>query len=350
MAVAIERARARPPFARRFRRPLTHLGTILVTLFGLLLLTFIIGRMLPNDPVIAILGDDYDPAAYNRVYHELGLDKPLAVQFGIYMKNVLTGDLGTAVITGRPVVQDIARVFPATVELATVAILIAVLLGVPLGVLAAVHRNKPIDHFTRIFTLLGFSSPVFWLALMGLIVFYAHFGWVAGSGRISVYYMDMVPDRTGFLLIDSLLAGETDIFWDALDHLILPASVLGYASMAYIARMTRSFMLEQLSQEYILAARIKGCPSRSVIWRHAFRNIGVQLLTIVALTYGGLVDGAVLVETVFAWPGFGQYLVNALVFGDMNAVLGCVLLIGVIFIGLNIFCDLLYRVFDPRTR
>jgi peptide/nickel transport system permease protein len=160
----------------------------------------------------------------------------------------------------------------------------------------------------------------------------------------------MVPDRTGFLLIDSLLAGETDIFWDALDHLILPASVLGYASMAYIARMTRSFMLEQLSQEYILAARIKGCSSRSVIWRHAFRNIGVQLLTIVALTYGGLVDGAVLVETVFAWPGFGQYLVNALVFGDMNAVLGCVLLIGVIFIGLNIFCDLLYRVFDPRTR
>lgn len=326
------------------------LGSVLVTLFGLLLLTFVIGRVLPADPVIAILGDDYNPAAYDRVFLELGLDQPLYVQFEIYMKNIVTGDLGNAVLTGRPVLQDILRVFPATVELATASLLIAVLFGVPLGVIAAVNRDRLPDHIIRVVTLLGFSAPVFWLGLMGLVIFYAKFGWVAGSGRLSLFYLDLVPHRTGMLLLDSLLAGEMDVFRDALRHLILPASILGYASMAYIARMTRSFMLAQLNQEYILTARIKGCSPTSVIWRHAFKNIRVQLLTIVALTYGGLVDGAVLIETVFAWPGFGQYMVGALTFGDMNAVLGCVLLIGIIFVGLNLLSDALYRVFDPRTK
>jgi peptide/nickel transport system permease protein len=217
-------------------------------------------------------------------------------------------------------------------------------------VLAAVYRDRLIDHVTRVVTLLGFSAPVFWLALMGLVIFYAKLGWVGGSGRQSIHYLDLVPTRTGLLLVDALLARDHEVFWDAFTHLVLPASVLGYASMAYIARMTRSFMLEQLGQEYVLTARVKGCTPRAVIWRHAFKNIRVQLLTITALTYGGLVDGAVLVETVFAWPGFGQYLVSGLIIGDMNAVLGCTLLIGLLFIGLNLFCDLLYRVFDPRTR
>jgi peptide/nickel transport system permease protein len=337
-------------FGRRARSFVRIVGSTLATLFGLLALTFIIGRVLPADPVIAILGDDYDPAAYQRVYKELGLDRPLIEQFAVYIGNVVTGDFGNAVLTGRPVLEDIGRVMPATIELATAGILIAVLFGVPLGVLAAVYRDKPIDHVTRVVTLLGFSAPVFWLALMGLVIFYAKLNWVGGSGRQDVFYLDIVPNRTGFLLIDSLLARDYEVFRNAFSHLILPASVLGYASMAYIARMTRSFMLEQLGQEYVLTARIKGCAPRSVIWLHAFKNIRVQLLTIVALTYGGLVDGAVLVETVFAWPGFGQYLVSALTIGDMNAVLGCTLLIGLIFIGLNLLCDLLYRVFDPRTR
>ncbi|WGF87974.1 ABC transporter permease [Marinivivus vitaminiproducens] len=335
---------------RRFQSPLRVVGSVLVTLLGLLAFTFVIGRVLPADPVIAILGDDYDPAAYDRVVRELGLDQPLAVQFGRFVGNVLQGDLGNAVLTGRPVIEDIARVFPATVELATASILIAICLGVPLGVFAAVHRDKLIDHVTRVVTLLGFSTPVFWLALMGLVVFYASLGWVGGSNRQSVFYLDMVPTRTGFLLVDSLLEGDGEVFWDAFNHIVLPASVLGYASTAYIARMTRSFMLEQLSQEYVIAARAKGVPKRQVVWRHAFKNIRVQLLTIVALTYGGLIDGAVLVETVFAWPGFGQYMVNALIIGDMNAVLGCTLLIGLIFVGMNLLCDMLYRVFDPRTR
>ncbi len=337
-------------YGRRANNGARLLGSVLATLFGLLVLTFVIGRVLPADPVIAILGDDYDPAAYQRVFLELGLDQPLYVQFGIYIKNILTGDLGNAVITGRPVIQDILRVFPATMELATISLLIAVLVGVPLGVIAAVNRDRLPDHIIRVVTLLGFSAPVFWLGLMGLVVFYAHLGWVAGSGRLSLFYLDLVPYRTGLILLDSLLAGEMDVFWDALNHLVLPASILGYASMAYIARMTRSFMLAQMNQEYILTARIKGCSPNAVIWKHAFKNIRVQLLTIVALTYGGLVDGAVLIETVFAWPGFGQYMVGALTFGDMNAVLGCVLLIGIIFVGLNLLSDALYRVFDPRTK
>ena len=350
-AVVLRRGRGAGGLNRRRAGSLARvLGSALATLLGLLVLTFVIGRVLPTDPVIAVLGDDYDPAAYERVYRELGLDRPLVEQFAVYLRNVLSGDLGNAVLTGRPVLDDIARVFPATIELATAAILIAVLLGVPLGVLAAVYRDRLIDHVTRVLTLLGFSAPIFWLALMGLVVFYAKLGWVGGSGRQSVYNLDLVPNRTGLLLVDALIAGDREVFRDAFAHLILPASVLGYASMAYIARMTRSFMLEQLGQEYVLTARIKGSTFQGVIWRHAFKNIRVQLLTITALTYGGLVDGAVLVETVFAWPGFGQYLVSGLTIGDMNAVLGCTLLIGILFIGLNLFCDLLYRVFDPRTR
>jgi len=325
-------------------------GSIVVTLFGLLVLTFIIGRMMPVDPVLAIVGDEASQATYDRVYARLGLDQPLYVQFFRFVSDVLRGDFGVALVSGRPVVEDIIRVFPATIELGTISIILGAGLGIPLGVLAAVRRNKLPDYLVRFLSLLAYSTPTFWFGLMGLLLFYAYLGWSGGTGRVEVYYSGLVSPITGFLLIDSILVGEWDVFWSALRNIWLPATVLGLNSMAYIARMTRSFMIDQLGQEYVVTARIKGLSQRQVIWRHAFRNIRVQLVTIVALAYGGLLEGAVLIETVFSWPGFGGYLTSNLMMGDMNAVMACTLLVGVLFIALNILSDILYRVFDPRTR
>ncbi|WP_437380156.1 ABC transporter permease [Inquilinus limosus] len=323
---------------------------VVVTLLGLLILTFLIGRVMPVDPVARLVGADADQAAYQAMYEKLGLDQPLHVQLWYYLRQIFSGDFGVALLTGHRVIDDVIRVFPATVELATVSILLGAGIGVPLGVLAASRRGRLTDHIVRVVTLLGHSVPIFWLGMMGLLLFYAQLGWVGGGGRVDVFYEGIVPVRTGLLLVDSLIDGDMEVFWSAVRHIALPASVLAYSSMAYLGRMTRSFMLEQLSQEYIIAVRVKGLPRRDVIWRHAFRNIRVQLITVVALTYGNLLEGAVLVETVFAWPGFGQYLTNNLLLGDMNAVMVCVLIVGLIFISLNVLSDLLYRVFDPRTR
>ncbi len=324
--------------------------SILVTLFGLLVLTFVIGRMMPADPVRAIVGEDATQDTYRMVYERLGLDRPIWEQFFRYLGDVLTGNFGVAIRTGQPVINDILHVMPATIELATFAIIIGAALGIPLGVIAAVNKDKWQDHVVRVFSLLGHSMPIFWTGMIGLIIFYAALGWVGGSGRMSGFYIGLVRGPTGFLLIDSVLAGEWDVFHSAINHLILPASLLGYSSSAYITRMTRSFMLDQLNQEYVTTARVKGLSQHDTIWKHAFVNIRVQLVTIVALSYGGLLEGAVLIETVFAWPGFGQYLTNNLLIGDMNAVMTCVLIVGIIFIGLNVLSDVLYRVFDPRTR
>lgn len=334
----------------RFYGAAGQIGTIAVTLLGLLLLTFFIGRLMPADPVRAIVGEDATRETYEQVYRSLGLDRPLWEQFFYYLGDVFTGNFGTSIRTGQPVIQDILHVMPATIELATFAILIGAGLGVPLGVLAAVNKDRWPDHVVRVFSLFGHSMPIFWTGMIALIVFYAHLGLVGGSGRMDQFYIGLVEERTGFLLIDSLLAGEMDVFWSAVNHIILPAALLGYSSSAYITRMTRSFMLDQLGQEYVTTARVKGLSRSQTIWQHAFINIRVQLVTIIALAYGSLLEGAVLIETVFAWPGFGQYLTSNLITGDMNAVMTCVLIVGIIFIGLNLLSDVLYRIFDPRTR
>jgi peptide/nickel transport system permease protein len=324
-------------------------ATVAVTLIGLAALTFFIGRVMPVDPVIAIVGEQADQETYRAVYVQLGLDKPLPVQFAYYLRDIASGNFGTAIGTGHPVIDDIRRVFPATLELATLALLGGVLLGVPLGVAAAVWKGRTADHVARLFGLIGYSVPHFWLGLMALVVFYAWLGWIGGSGRVSLGFMDVVPDVTGMILVDALLDGNWEVFRDALRHIVMPALILATTSMAYLSRMTRSFMLEQLAQEYVTTARIKGLSE----WRvtlHAFRNIGVQLLTIIVLAYGGLLDGAVLTETVFGWPGFGQYLTTGLLAGDMNVVLTCTLLVGVIFLTFNLASDVLYHLLDPRTR
>ena len=318
-------------------------------MLGLAALTFFIGRVMPVDPVVAIVGDQADQQTYRAVYERLGLDKPLPVQFAYYLRDIATGNFGTAIATGHPVIEDIKRVFPATLELATLALFAGVILGVPLGIAAAVWQGRAADHLVRLFGLVGYSVPHFWLGLIALIIFYAHLGWIGGSGRLSLGFVDAVPDVTGMILVDAVLDRNWEVFRDALRHIVMPALILATTSMAYLSRMTRSFMLEQLSQEYVTTARIKGL-SRFGVTMHAFRNIAVQLVTVIVLAYGGLLDGAVLTETVFGWPGFGQYLTSGLLAGDMNVVLTGTLLVGVIFLTLNLVSDVLYRTLDPRTR
>jgi peptide/nickel transport system permease protein len=219
-----------------------------------------------------------------------------------------------------------------------------------MGVVAAVHQGRWPDQLVRVLGLFGYSMPVFWLGLMGLLVFYGVLDWVSGPGRLDIFYEDIVPAVTGVILIDSLLAGNLEVFRNAFGHIILPASVLGYYSLAYISRMTRSFMLEQLSQEYITTARVKGLSEARVVWRHALGNVMVPLITVIALSYANLLEGSVLTEIVFAWPGLGFYITNSLLSADMNAVLGGTIVVGSMFIGLNLFSDFLYRVVDPRAR
>ncbi|WP_255455555.1 MULTISPECIES: ABC transporter permease [Roseobacteraceae] len=324
--------------------------TVAITLLGLLFVTFMIGRVMPIDPVLAVIGERASQAQYDQVFQELGLDQPLIVQFGIYVRDVLQGDFGTSIRTGKPVAEDIARVFPATLELATLGTLLGVVLGVPLGVLAAVYRGSWIDQISRLIGLVGYSMPIFWLGLMGLLIFYGILGWVAGPGRLGVFYEGLVPTRTGLLLVDAIIAGDWDVFKDALSHIILPACLLGYFSLAYISRMTRSFMLEQLNSEYVITARVKGLSEWHVVWRHAFRNIAIQLITVIALAYANLLEGSVLTEIIFAWPGIGSYITTSLLANDMASVLGGTVVIGTIFVCINIFSDLLYRFFDPRAK
>ena len=343
-----------PTRQQRLRRGVVGTGRLIaqiaLTTLGLLAVTFFIGRVIPVDPVLAIVGDRAPEHVVQRVREEMGLNQPLWQQFRTYLVKATTGDFGTSVLTRNPVWQDIRKTFPATLELATCGILIGVGLGVPLGVWAAVRRGRWVDQSVRVLGLLGYSVPVFWLGLMGLVLFYAKLGWVAGPGRIDVAFEYSVPTVSGLLLLDAALAGEWEAFGNAFSHLILPASLLGYFSLAYISRMTRSFMLNELAQEYIVAARAKGLSESRIIWRHALRNAAVPLVTVIALSYAGLLEGSVLTETVFAWPGLGLYITNSLQNADMNAVLGGTIVVGSVFIGLNLLSDALYRLLDPRTR
>ena len=345
------------PTAARFLLPSGHavgafrlIVSIALTFLGLIAVTFVIGRIVPIDPVLARVGDRALPEVYERVRLEMGLDRPIYEQFWLYLEKVLQGDFGTSVITSRPVFEDILHFFPATIELATFATLVGVLIGIPLGVAAAVYQGRLLDHLVRVLSLVGYSVPVFWLGLMGLLLFYRHLDWVAGPGRLDIYYDGIVDPVTGLMLIDTALAKEWDIFWNAVSHLVLPTAILGYFSLAYICRMTRSFMIEQLRQEYVTTARVKGLSELRVVWGHAFGNVMVPLVTVVALSYASLLEGAVLTETVFAWPGLGLYITQSLFNADMDAVLGGTIVVGTAFIGLNLLSDILYRMLDPRTR
>jgi len=346
MQVRPKKGRAAPFFMGLLR----FLVVAVTTYLGLLAVTFFIGRVIPIDPALAIAGDHAPTQVIERLRREMHLDQPLYLQFYYYLLSALSGDFGTSVLTTNPVMDDIKRVFPATMELATVGTIIGAVFGVPFGVLAAVKRNSFIDQIVRVIGLVGYSLPVFWLAMISLVIFYAKLNWVAYPGRIDIAYEYTFTPVTGFYLLDSAMQGQWDVFWDVFRHLILPASLLGYFALAYISRMTRSFMLNELGQEYIVAARAKGLSEMRVIWGHALRSAMVPLITVIALSYASLLEGSVLTEIVFSWPGIGFYITSSLRNADMNAVLGGTIVIGTVFIGINLLSDLLYRTLDPRTR
>ena len=339
--------------ARLLRGTRGAMGFVVVTaatFLGLLAITFFIGRVVPIDPVLAVVGDRATQEQYDAARLAMGLDRPLAVQFLSYVWDVLRGDLGMSVSTNRPVADDLLRVFPATLEMATIGIVIGVALGVPMGVVAAAYQGTWIDQTIRVLALTGYAVPAFWLGLVGLALFYAELGWVSGPGRMSIFFDGIVAPRTGLLLLDSAMAGEWEVFRSAVSHIVLPAAILGFFGLAYIARMTRSFMLDQLGQEFVTTARVKGVPEWRVVAVHAFGPIRVPLITVIGLTYAGLLEGSVMIETVFSWPGIGNYLTTALFNADMNAVLGATLVIGAVFILINRLSDVLYRILDPRSR
>ncbi len=335
---------------RRLRALAASVASVPVTLFGLVLITFVIGRVVPIDPVVAIVGDHAPPQVIARVRLELGLDRPLPVQFVIYVNRLLHGDLGRSVMTSHRVTTDIAHYFPATIELATAAILIALAVGIPLGVFAAAKGGSRFDHFVRVISVGGQSVPVFVLGMIFLLVFYVKLGIAPGTGQQDVLFEGMVPRVTGMHIIDAALSGQWDAVQDGLAHLALPALVLGYFSLGYITRMTRAYMLDALHSEHIITARSKGLSAARVLWVHAFGNVAVGLVTVIALAYANLLSGAVLTETVFSWPGLGMYLTVSLLNADMNAVLGATLVVGVVYVGLNLLADVAYRLLDPRVR
>ena len=326
---------------------LRRMTTLMITLIGIMVVTFFISLVIPVDPLAAIAGPQAPQETVERLRTLYGFDQPVYVQFGRYVKRLFHGDLGTSFQTGRPVLEDILKYFPATLELATVALIISILIGIPLGILSAAYRNSIVDHFSRVLSLVGVSMPVFWLGLVLVLIFYFKLGWFPEPGRLDIMLIE--PDRlTGMLLIDSVIALDWEVFWDALKHMMLPGMVLGLFGLAGIARIVRSSMLDVLSQEYIKTARIKGLSEFMVLTRHALRNALVPAVTVIGLTYGGLLEGSVLTETIFSWPGLGRYLATAFLTLDLNAVVGGTMLVALSFCLVNLIVDLLYAFLNPK--
>lgn len=325
-------------------------GTTAISLAGLLIVTFVIARVLPADPVLAIVGDSPSHALYDEVFRQLNLDKPIWQQLLIYVGDMIHGDFGQSRVTNDAVLNDIIRFLPATFELATVSIVIGVIVGVPLGMACALWVNRVFDHIGRVVSLFGHSVPHFWLGLVGLLIFYAQLGIVSGPGRIDIAYQYTVPHVTGLLLVDTLLSDDLAAFRNAVSHIVLPASILGFSAVGYIARMTRSFMIWELQQEYVTVARLKGLSSLAILCRHALPNASGLIVSIIALTYAGLLEGAVLTETVFAWPGLGRYITQSLFAADLAPVVAGTLVIGIIFMICNTLADIFQFLADPRVR
>jgi dipeptide transport system permease protein len=328
---------------------LTRVGLVIPTFLGIILLTFILIRLVPGDPVQVRVGErGITEERRLELLHEMGLDRPLYVQFFDYVGGVLQGDLGVSIITKRPVMEEFLLLFPATLELAIFAMIFATLIGLPAGVLAAVRRGSVYDHAVMGTSLTGYSMPIFWWGLLLILFFSVDLGWTPVAKRLSDDYF--VDEVTGFMLIDTLLSEEQGSFLNALHHLILPTIVLGTVPLAVIARMTRSAMLEVLGEDYIRTARAKGLGSVRVVAVHALRNALVPVVTVIGLQVGTLMGGAILTETVFSWPGIGKWLVESIGRRDYPALQGGVLVIAALVMTINLAVDLLYGLLNPRIR
>jgi dipeptide transport system permease protein len=327
----------------------TRLSLIIPTFLGIVFLAFMLIHLVPGDPVEVRVGErGIAPARHAQLLHEMGLDRPLYEQFLTYVSQVLHGDLGVSIITHRPVVAEFLDLFPATLELSLWAVLFAVVLGLPAGMLAAVRRGSIFDHAVMGASLTGYSMPIFWWGLLLILTFSVNLHWTPVSGRISLDYF--VEPVTGFMTIDALLSDEEGSFVSALSHLILPSIVLGTIPLAVIARMTRSSMLEVLGEDYIRTARAKGLGRFRVIALHALRNAMIPVITVIGLQVGTLMGGAILTETTFSWPGIGKWLVESIFRRDYPALQGGVLLIASLVMTVNLLVDLLYGVLNPRIR
>lgn len=322
-----------------------------IALFGAILVAFLVAHLVPADPLAVVLSDTAtkDPSIRAAYMKRWGLDRPLPEQFFFYLANVLHGDLGESFTTRRPVIRDLAQFLPGTIELSFAAFAVSVIFGIPLGVWAALRHNRSADHAARLISLVGAASPIFWTGLIALYIFYYILRWAPGPGQLDPH-LTRPPVVTGFLLIDSLIAGRVDVFLSALGHIILPALVLGWFIMGLTARTTRSALLEVLGADYLRTARAKGLGEGRVIGLHALRNALIPVITVAGLAFASLLSGAVLTETVFAWPGIGRYAVTAATRLDYPAILGVTLLTAVIYISVNFVVDLLYGVLDPRIR
>jgi peptide/nickel transport system permease protein len=320
-----------------------------IVIFGVVTVTFFLSHVIPADPVGAILGENAPQELIEKMERELGLDLPLGQQYTRYLKGIINWDFGLSLRTQKMVAEDMRVYFPATLELAIFALIIAIIFGIPIGIISAVKRNQLPDSISRIFSLTGISMPAFWLSLLFILVLYYHLKLIPAGGRLS---SGISPPTfvTGLYLVDSLISKNFKTFWDAFYHLIGPGLVLGWIQTAYICRVTRSSMLEVLNEEYIRTARVKGLKEKVVIYRHAFKNALIPIVTMIGISFGYLLEGSVLTETVFGYPGLGRYAVNSFLSLDLNAVIGSVTLIAIAYALSNLIVDLLYSTLDPRIK
>jgi dipeptide transport system permease protein len=328
---------------------LTRVSLLVPTFFGMTLLAFVLIRLVTGDPLETMAGErGIDAERHEMLLREYGLDRPVIVQYGIYISRVLQGNLGKSMITHEPVIREFLALFPATIELAVCAILFALTVGIPAGMVAAVRRNSIFDHGVMGLSLTGYSMPIFWWGLLLILLFSVQLGWTPVSGRLDVKYF--VEPKTGFLLVDSLLAGDFGAFRSALRHLILPMIVLGTVPLAVIARMTRSSMLEVLGEDYVRTARAKGLSPLRVTTLHAFRNALIPVVTVIGLQVGVLFTGAILTETIFSWPGVGKWVIEAINRRDYPVLQGGLLLLGLMVMTVNLLVDIAYGFINPRIR